>query len=70
MVGSAMAGRLLAPSLNIRVERYMQARAPACFCPFTPHKGSCSRRNLTTALHNTPYSVPSESGGLMGLILH
>ena len=25
MAGSALAGRLLAPSLNIRVERYMQA---------------------------------------------
>ena len=31
MVGSAMAGRLLAPSLNVRVERYMQARAPRIY---------------------------------------
>jgi hypothetical protein len=27
MAGSALAGRLLAPSLNVRVERYMQARS-------------------------------------------
>lgn len=37
MAGSALAGRLLAPALNIRVERYMQAvfavSAVALFVP-------------------------------------
>ena len=37
MAGSALAGRLLAPTLNIRVERYMQAvfavSAAALFVP-------------------------------------
>ena len=63
MVGSAMAGRLLAPSLNIRVERYMQARAPACFCPFTPHKGSCSRRNLTLPCITRPTQCHQRAEG-------
>ena len=37
MAGSALAGRLLAPALNVRVERYMQAvfavSAAALFVP-------------------------------------
>ena len=35
MAGSALAGRLLAPSLNVRVERYMQVRPPCTGSPPT-----------------------------------
>ena len=68
MAGSALAGRLLAPSLNIRVERYMQAvfavSAVALFVPVI-----FNRTQATEEADSLKADAPGENAPTKGFSL-
>ncbi len=68
MAGSALAGRLLAPSLNIRVERYMQAvfavSAVALFVPVI-----FNRTQTTEEADSLKADAPGETAPTKGSFL-